>query len=56
MIRTGTEYRTGLRDGREVWTDGKRVADVAAHPAFKPIVDDKARMYDMAHNSASGQP
>ena len=39
MIRTGEEYRTGLRDGREVWIDGERVGDVTAHPAFKPIVD-----------------
>src|ERR1700731_2831960 len=48
MIRTGEEYRAGLRDGREVWIDGERVADVTAHPAFKPIVDAKARLYDMA--------
>jgi 4-hydroxyphenylacetate 3-monooxygenase len=52
MIRTGEEYRAGLRDGREVWIDGERVADVTAHPAFKPIVDAKARMYDMAHEPA----
>jgi 4-hydroxyphenylacetate 3-monooxygenase len=49
MIRTGDQYRDGLRDGREVWIDGERVADVTAHPAFKPIVDAKARMYDLAH-------
>jgi 4-hydroxyphenylacetate 3-monooxygenase len=52
MIRTGDEYRAGLRDGREVWIDGERVTDVTAHPAFKPIVDAKARMYDMAHEPA----
>src|SRR5438128_12052334 len=52
MIRTGDEYRAALRDGREVWIDGERVADVTAHPAFKPIVDAKARMYDMAHEPA----
>jgi len=49
MIRTGEQYRDGLRDGREVWIDGERVADVTRHPAFRPIVDVKARMYDMAH-------
>src|SRR5438270_5445447 len=53
MIRTGDEYRAGLRDGREVWIDGERVADVTAHPAFKPIVDAKARMYDLAHDAAA---
>lgn len=49
MIRTGEEYRQGLRDGREVWMDGERVKDVTLHPALKPIIDIKARMYDMAH-------
>ncbi|MBV9858535.1 MAG: 4-hydroxyphenylacetate 3-hydroxylase family protein [Alphaproteobacteria bacterium] len=52
MIRTGAEYRAGLRNGREIWIDGERVADVTAHPAFKPVVDAKARMYDMAHEAA----
>ena len=52
MIRTGEEYRAGLRDGREIWIDGERVPDVASHPAFKPIVEAKARMYDMAHQPA----
>ena len=36
MIRTGDEYRESIRDGREVWIDGERVADVTTHPAFKP--------------------
>jgi 4-hydroxyphenylacetate 3-monooxygenase len=48
MIRTGATYREGLRDGREVWVDGERVPDVTKHPALKPIIDIKARMYDMA--------
>src|SRR5713101_1548224 len=54
MIRTGDEYRAGLRDGREIWIDGERVHDVTVHPAFKPVVDRKARMYDMAHEPAWG--
>lgn len=53
MIRTGEQYRAGLRDGREIWIDGERVADVATHPAFRPIVDAKARMYDLAHDAAA---
>jgi len=51
MLRTGNEYRDGLRDGREIWMDGERVKDVTAHKAFKPIVDVRARMYDMAHEA-----
>lgn len=49
MIRTGEEYRESIRDGREVWIDGGRVDDVTTHPALKPIVDVRARIYDMAH-------
>ncbi len=53
MIRTGDEYRDSIRDGREVWIDGERVDDVSTHPAFKPIVDVRARIYDMAHEDAT---
>ena len=51
MIRTGNEYRESLKDGREVWIDGERVRDMTMHPAFKPIIDVRARMYDMAHET-----
>ncbi len=53
MIRTGAEYRASIRDGRAVFIDGERVADVTTHPAFKPIVDIRARIYDMAHDAAT---
>jgi 4-hydroxyphenylacetate 3-monooxygenase len=49
MIRTGTQYRDSIRDGRRVWINGERVTDVTTHPAFKPIVDIRARIYDMQH-------
>ena len=49
MLRTGDEYRDSLRDDREVWIKGEKVADVPTHPAFQPIVDVRARIYDMAH-------
>jgi 4-hydroxyphenylacetate 3-monooxygenase len=49
MLRTGAQYRDSLKDGRQVWMNGERVKDVTAHPAFKPIVDIRARIYDMAH-------
>ncbi len=49
MIRTGEQYRNGLQDGREIWIDGERVKDVTTHPATRPIVDIRARMYDMQH-------
>ncbi|APU16123.1 4-hydroxyphenylacetate 3-hydroxylase family protein [Actinoalloteichus fjordicus] len=53
MIRTGDEYRDSIRQGREIWMDGERVDDVTVHPAFKPIVDLRARIYDMAHEEAT---
>ena len=49
MIRTGNQYRESLQDGREVYMDGKRVEDVTTHPQFKPLIDIRARIYDMAH-------
>ncbi|MQA80543.1 MAG: 4-hydroxyphenylacetate 3-hydroxylase [Streptosporangiales bacterium] len=51
MIRTGDEYRESIRDGRDVWVNGERVHDVTAHPMFKPIVDVRARIYDMQHEA-----
>jgi len=49
MLITGDQYRDSLRDDREVFIDGERVKSVPDHPAFKPIVDVRARIYDMAH-------
>jgi 4-hydroxyphenylacetate 3-monooxygenase len=49
MLRTGDEYRESIRDGRQVWINGEKVDDVPTHQAFKPIVDIRARIYDMAH-------
>jgi 4-hydroxyphenylacetate 3-monooxygenase len=53
MIRTGEQYRDSIRDGREVWMNGERVKDVTRHPMFKPVVDIRARIYDMQHEAKS---
>ena len=53
MIRTGAEYRDSLRDGRLVFMNGARVADVTTHPMFRPLVDIRARIHDMAHEPAT---
>jgi 4-hydroxyphenylacetate 3-monooxygenase len=53
MIRTGEQFRDSLRDGREVWMNGERIKDVTRHPAFKPLVDIRARIYDMQHEAAT---
>jgi 4-hydroxyphenylacetate 3-monooxygenase len=52
-LRTGEEYRESIRDGRAVWVNGERVKDVTTHPMFKPIVDIRARIYDMAHEQGT---
>ena len=36
-----------------MWIGGERVADVTTHPQFRPIVDARARIYDMAHDDAT---
>ncbi len=50
MIRTGQQYRDSIRDGRRVWINGEVVRDVTTHPMFKPLVDIRARIYDMQHD------
>jgi 4-hydroxyphenylacetate 3-monooxygenase len=50
-LMTGKEYKESLNDGREVYIDGERVKNVAEHPAFKPMVEAKARMYDINHEA-----
>ena len=44
---TGVRYIESLRDNREVWLDGERVADVPSHPAFTGMVHELARIYDL---------
>lgn len=50
MIRTGDQYRDSIRDNREIYMNGERVRDVTTHPQFKPLVDIRARIFDMAHD------
>ena len=53
MIRTGQQYLDSIRDQREVYINGERVKDVTRHPMFKPLVDIRARIYDMQHEAAT---
>ena len=53
MIRTGQEYRDSLQGTREVFMNGERVKDLTTHPQFKPLVDIRARIYDMQHEEAT---
>ena len=53
MIRTGAQYKDSIRDDRVVYINGERVKDVTTHPMLKPIVDIRARIYDMQHDRAT---
>ncbi len=66
-VRTGEQFLDGLRDGREVWLDGERVADVTAHPKLRRMAHTLAGIYDLQHSAelhekmtfaspASGEP
>jgi aromatic ring hydroxylase len=37
-------YLDSLRDDREVWIDGRRVADVTKEPAFRDMIAELARL------------
>ena len=47
---TSKRYIQSLKDGREVWIDGKRVDDVTTHPAFRDMVNEAARIYDLQNS------
>ncbi len=54
-MRTGSEYRESLRDGREVWILGEgRVDDVTTHPAARAMTDAYAEWYDRHLDPAWG--
>jgi len=52
-LRSGDDYRQSLRDGRKVWLNGEQIRDVTTHAAFRPTVDVRARMYDLAREEAT---
>jgi 4-hydroxyphenylacetate 3-monooxygenase len=46
ICKTGADHLRSLRDGRAVYIDGERVADVTTHPAFRNAVYTAAALYD----------
>lgn len=51
-VRNGQQFKAGLRDGREVWYDGKRVSDVTVFPEFEAAIASIAELYDLQHDPA----
>lgn len=52
-LPSGRDYLDSLRDEREVWIYGERVADVTQHPAFRNQARMIARLYDALHDPAT---
>ena len=50
-VRTGEQFLEGLRDGREVWLEGERVADVTTHPKTTRMAKTLAGIYDLQHTA-----
>ena len=46
MVKNGQHHLDSLRDGREIYIDGQRVADHVEHPAFRQAVRSAASLYD----------
>src|SRR3954447_7347458 len=47
-MRTGADYLQSLNDGRQVFLNGDKVADVTRHPAFRQAARSLATLYDIA--------
>ena len=48
-IKTGDQYLSGLRDGREVWLRGKRIEDVTSEPGLARGARTLATFLDKVH-------
>jgi 4-hydroxyphenylacetate 3-monooxygenase len=53
LTRTGADFLASLRNGRSVYLDGQRVADVQTHPAFATGARSVAGLYDVANDPAN---
>ncbi|MCX8997103.1 4-hydroxyphenylacetate 3-monooxygenase [Rhizobiaceae bacterium BDR2-2] len=53
MTKSGQEHIKSLNDGRELFIDGQRVADVTTHPAFRNVAASVGRMFDFANAPAN---
>jgi 4-hydroxyphenylacetate 3-monooxygenase len=51
-LRTGADYLRSLDDGRNIFVDGEKVANVTAHPAFREAARNIAKLFDVAADPA----
>lgn len=45
-VKTGADHIAALRDGRDVWLDGKPAGDVTVSPAYRNAVATSGMLYD----------
>jgi 4-hydroxyphenylacetate 3-monooxygenase oxygenase component len=50
--RTGQQFLRGLRDRRELWVGGDKVASMVDHPALSGAAQALAEVYDLQHQAA----
>ena len=50
-LRTGAQFLAGLQDGREIWLEGERVANVVTHPKLARMAATLAGVYDLQHKA-----
>lgn len=46
MLKNGSQHIEALRDGRQVFINGKLADDVTVHPGFRQTIQSVARLYD----------
>ena len=51
MTKVGEDHLNSLRDGREIYLDGERVADPTTHPAYRNSCGVAASLYDFQSRS-----
>lgn len=51
-LRRGADFLASIRDGRQVWVDGEKVADVTSHPSLAGCAQGLADIYDLQHDPA----
>ncbi len=53
MLKTGEMHTASLRDGRTVFVNGERVADVTTHSAYRNVVQSVAGLFDFTADPAN---
>ncbi|WP_454617780.1 4-hydroxyphenylacetate 3-hydroxylase family protein [Bradyrhizobium cenepequi] len=51
LVKNGAGHIASVRDGRAVFLDGERVADVSTHPAYRHAVESAGVLYDYQAHS-----